>query len=736
MQYRMQAAYRREVTRQYLRAADVVAPAAPDRRAALQRQLRRRGRLRADRAAADGGRHARDDGDRDRPDAVHRPGDGRRRAAGLPAGDARQRRLPAAVLADLHPHPGAARRAVSEIAHESFDGAMVVKTLGREARGDRAVRRQGARRCATRASAPAGSAPPSTRSWRASPTSGCSPCSASACGGSAAAMADPGDVVTVAYLLTIVAFPIRSIGWMLGEFPRSVVGLRAGAAGARHGQRDDVRRRSGSAPADRGARARRRRPRLRLRAGAGACSTASTSPSSPGARWPSWARPPPARARSPRWSPGSSTRRRAPSASTATTCATSRPASWPRTWRWCRRAPSSSTTPCAATSPWAPTSPDEEVWEALRTAQADGFVAALPRRPRQPARRARHHALRRPAPAALAGPGAGPAATAAGPRRRHLGRRPRGGGAASSPAMRRARRRLDPAADRLPQGDHRAGRRGALPRGRPDRRPRHPRRAARAQPRLRRPSSTPTRPRGWRHERSDARLRRGPDGRAAPSVDSGEEISRPGDDPARARVLARARRGLRLTLLLARDRHGRPGRRTHRGAADPRPRASTGPTGVDIAFVAAMAALAALAIVATGVSSYFMTARLFTASERGLATLRIKAFRHVHDLPLLTQNTERRGALVSRVTSDVDQVSQFLVFGGDLRHRQRRAGAAGDRGDAVLLLAADHPGLGLLPAAVPLAALLPAAAVGGLRRRPPLGRRRCSRRSPSRSSAR
>jgi ATP-binding cassette subfamily B protein len=36
----------------------------------------------------------------------------------------------------------------------------------------------------------------------------------------------------------------------------------------------------------------------------------------------------------------------------------------------------------------------------------------------------------------------------------------------------------------------------------------------------------------------------------------------------------------------------------------------------------------------------------------------------VHDLPLLTQNTERRGALVSRVTSDVDQVSQFLVFGG------------------------------------------------------------------------
>lgn len=88
------------------------------------------------------------------------------------------------------------------------------------------------------------------------------------------------------------------------------------------------------------------------------------------------------------------------------------------------------------------------------------------------------------------------------------------------------------------------------------------------------------------------------------------------------------------------------------------------PGGIDYGFVGRMAALAALAIVATGISSYFMTARLFTSAERGLATLRTKAFRHVHDLPVLTQSSERRGALVSRVTSDVDQVSQFLVFGG------------------------------------------------------------------------
>jgi putative ABC transport system ATP-binding protein len=86
--------------------------------------------------------------------------------------------------------------------------------------------------------------------------------------------------------------------------------------------------------------------------------------------------------------------------------------------------------------------------------------------------------------------------------------------------------------------------------------------------------------------------------------------------------------------------------------------------GVNVGFVVTAALVATAAIAVTGVSSAFMTARLFRASERGLATLRIKAFRHVHDLPLLTQNTERRGALVSRVTSDVDQISEFVVYGG------------------------------------------------------------------------
>jgi ABC-type multidrug transport system fused ATPase/permease subunit len=86
--------------------------------------------------------------------------------------------------------------------------------------------------------------------------------------------------------------------------------------------------------------------------------------------------------------------------------------------------------------------------------------------------------------------------------------------------------------------------------------------------------------------------------------------------------------------------------------------------GPDVSFTVWMGIAAAAALAIASVASYLMTARLFTAAESGLATLRTKAFRHVHDLPMLTQHTERRGALVSRVTSDVDQISQFVVYGG------------------------------------------------------------------------
>lgn len=70
------------------------------------------------------------------------------------------------------------------------------------------------------------------------------------------------------------------------------------------------------------------------------------------------------------------------------------------------------------------------------------------------------------------------------------------------------------------------------------------------------------------------------------------------------------------------------------------------------------------AIVVTTLAAYAMNVRLYRASEAGLATLRTRAFRHVHALSGPAQQGERRGSLVSRVTSDVDQVSIFVQQGG------------------------------------------------------------------------
>jgi ATP-binding cassette subfamily B protein len=88
------------------------------------------------------------------------------------------------------------------------------------------------------------------------------------------------------------------------------------------------------------------------------------------------------------------------------------------------------------------------------------------------------------------------------------------------------------------------------------------------------------------------------------------------------------------------------------------------PGGPDPGAVSTLLLAAAGVVVLTAVCAYWVNLRLFRATESGLATLRIGAFRHVHDLSVLTQNTERRGSLVSRVTSDVDTISNFVQFGG------------------------------------------------------------------------
>ncbi|MFG1752565.1 ABC transporter ATP-binding protein [Streptosporangium sandarakinum] len=84
----------------------------------------------------------------------------------------------------------------------------------------------------------------------------------------------------------------------------------------------------------------------------------------------------------------------------------------------------------------------------------------------------------------------------------------------------------------------------------------------------------------------------------------------------------------------------------------------------DVPYIRSAVLLCAVAVVLTALCAYLMNVRLYRATEASLATLRVRGFRHVHDLSVLTQNTERRGALVSRVTGDVDQISTFMQWGG------------------------------------------------------------------------
>ncbi|MBK6874440.1 MAG: ABC transporter ATP-binding protein [Kineosporiaceae bacterium] len=89
-----------------------------------------------------------------------------------------------------------------------------------------------------------------------------------------------------------------------------------------------------------------------------------------------------------------------------------------------------------------------------------------------------------------------------------------------------------------------------------------------------------------------------------------------------------------------------------------------GPAGPRPGFVAVVAALALAGVIVASVASYLANVRIFRATEAGLATLRTSAFRHVHDLSVLSQNSQRRGTLVARVTTDVDTISAFVQFGG------------------------------------------------------------------------
>ena len=74
-----------------------------------------------------------------------------------------------------------------------------------------------------------------------------------------------------------------------------------------------------------------------------------------------------------------------------------------------------------------------------------------------------------------------------------------------------------------------------------------------------------------------------------------------------------------------------------------------------------------------------------------LAAVRVRVFRHVHDLSMLHVQAERRGALVSRATADVDQITSFLQWNGVVLLTCIGQTLVTAHGDGLLLLAA-HPG--------------------------------------------
>jgi ABC-type multidrug transport system fused ATPase/permease subunit len=90
----------------------------------------------------------------------------------------------------------------------------------------------------------------------------------------------------------------------------------------------------------------------------------------------------------------------------------------------------------------------------------------------------------------------------------------------------------------------------------------------------------------------------------------------------------------------------------------------SGAGGPNMRVLIEIVAITVLVLSITLYCTYLMNVRLYTVSETALASVRTRTFRHIHDLSMLHQQSERRGSLVARVSTDVDQISQFLQWGG------------------------------------------------------------------------
>ena len=115
------------------------------------------------------------------------------------------------------------RAEVSDVAHESFDGALVVKALGREATETQrfAASAHELRDANVDVGRTRGMFDPVIE---AMPGLGTLAVLAVGTARAARGQSSVADVVQVAYLFSLLAFPVRALGWVLGELPRSVMG--------------------------------------------------------------------------------------------------------------------------------------------------------------------------------------------------------------------------------------------------------------------------------------------------------------------------------------------------------------------------------------------------------------------------------------------------------------------------------------------------------------------------------
>jgi ATP-binding cassette subfamily B protein len=88
-----------------------------------------------------------------------------------------------------------------------------------------------------------------------------------------------------------------------------------------------------------------------------------------------------------------------------------------------------------------------------------------------------------------------------------------------------------------------------------------------------------------------------------------------------------------------------------------------GDDGVDVGVVWTLGAVALVVTSVASVCQRTAVKRLGVRSEEALYALRVRLFEHIHRLSIADHNEERKGALVARVTSDVETLAMFFSWG-------------------------------------------------------------------------